>query len=254
MTELGALLDLAANAARKAGRQLKEADEQWRSISYEQNHDIKVEGDTKSEALILACLEASSNIPILSEEVGWQGKRSGSRSWVVDPLDGSANYARGIPVCGVSIALVDELTPVLGVVYDPYRDELFSGVVGEGAWLNGAPIAVSKIRERSRGVLMTGLPARMDYDEGTLQSLASEMRKWRKIRMVGCASIATAYVAAGRAEMYREKGTMLWDVAAGCALVAAAGGDYKLSEGAFDEPRNVIAHNGGWSSDEQAGI
>lgn len=254
MTELRTLLNLAANAAREAGRQLKEAGEEWQSILSEQNHDIKVEGDKKSEALILARLDASSNIPILSEEVGWQGKRGGPRSWVVDPLDGSANYARGIPVCGVSIALVDEFTPLLGVVYDPYRDELFSGVVGEGAWLNDVPIAVSKIRERGKGVLMTGLPARMGYDEETLQGLASEMRKWRKIRMVGSASIATAYVAAGRAEMYQERGTMLWDVAAGCALVAAAGGDYKLSEGAFDEPRNVIAHNGSWSSDEQADV
>jgi len=248
MMDLKALLKIAEDSAREAGRQLKTSDAEWRSISSEQDHDIKVEGDTKSEALILARLESSSDVPILSEEKGWDGGPDQSRCWVVDPLDGSANYARGIPVCGVSIALMDDHTPILGVIYDFFRDELFSGLVGEGAWLNGVPMTVSKVRERSQGVLMTGLPARMSYDEETLRNLATEMRTWRKIRMIGSASIATAYVAAGRAEMYREEGTMLWDVAAGCALVAAAGGAYQLSSGAFDEPRSVLAHNGSWDS------
>ncbi len=247
MTELNTLLELAEDAAREAGHQLKAKDDKWRSISSEEDHDIKVKGDTESEALILDRLDAL-NIPILSEERVWQGEQNDSRCWVVDPLDGSANYARGIPFCGVSIALMDNLTPIVGIVYDFYRDELFSGIAGEGAWLNGSPITVSKIRDRSKGVLMTGLPARMNYDEETLQNLASEMRTWRKIRMVGSASLATAYVAAGRAEMYREEGTMLWDVAAGCVLVAAAGGSYRLSSGAFDLPRSVSAHNGSWTS------
>ncbi len=248
MSDLRALLKLAEDSAREAGKQLKTSDAEWRAISSELDHDIKVAGDIKSEALILARLESGSDVPILSEERGWEGDPNESHCWVVDPLDGSANYARGIPVCGVSIALLDDHTPVLGVIYDFFRDEMFSGLVGDGAWLNGVPMTVSNVRERSKGVLMTGLPARMSYDEETLRNLAMEMRTWRKIRMIGSASIATAYVAAGRAEMYREEGTMLWDVAAGCALVAAAGGAYELSPGAFDLPRSVIAHNGSWDS------
>ena len=194
--------------------------------------------------MILDVLTKDTDFAVLSEERGWAGGTTGGLTWVVDPLDGSANYAQGIPLCDVSIALIDGAHTKLGVVYDFNRDELYTGIVGQGAWLNREPMRVSPVAERNKGILMTGLPVRRDFGDDPLNVLVSDMAVWRKVRMIGTAALAVAYVAAGRADLYREENVMFWDVAAGCALVLAAGGAVEMTEGPLDEPKTVIAHNG----------
>jgi myo-inositol-1(or 4)-monophosphatase len=141
----------------------------------------------------------------------------------------------------VSIALLDEGAPVLGVVDCFVMDERFTGIVGEGAWLNGAPMRVSDIADPGGGILQTGVPSRAGAD--SFAQVEARLRKWRKVRMIGSAATALAYVAAGRAEAYRESGSMIWDVAGGCALVKAAGGEFRI-EGGLDQPLEVTAGNG----------
>jgi myo-inositol-1(or 4)-monophosphatase len=119
--------------------------------------------------------------------------------------------------------------------------ERVTGVVGEGAWLNGKPIRVSDIAEPAGGILQTGVPSRASAE--SMRLFEQRLSTWRKVRMIGSAATALAYVAAGRAEAYRESGSMIWDVAAGCALVKAAGGEYRIDGAALDQPLEVSAGN-----------
>ena len=235
-------LALAEKAARAAGDKLALRDESWSGTKSDDNRDVKVVADKKSEALIVELLTGESPFPVLGEEAGWQGGADQTAfSWIVDPLDGSANYARQIPLCCVSIALIENGKPVLGVIYDFNSGELYSGIVGEGAWLNGTPMAVSSVRERSKAILVTGLPVRRDFSADAMAAFAQDMAAWQKVRMIGTAALALAYVACGRADCYREENIMFWDVAAGCALVEAAGGRVSLSPGDLLEPKLVTA-------------
>ena len=243
-TALHAELRLAEAAALAAGRQLRNRPASWQGVAAEIGKDVKVVADGQAETLILDMLQAASPYPAFSEECGWRGTPSDACAWVVDPLDGSSNYSRDYPVCAVSIGLVVDGQCRLGAVYDFNRDELMSGVVGQGCSLNGQPVYVSDVSDASRAVLMTGLPVRRDFSDVAMAAFGAEMAKWRKVRMIGSAAIAISYVALGRADCYREDNVMLWDVAAGAALVEAAGGVVSITPGEFNAPRVVVAHNG----------
>jgi len=242
-------LRLAEAAALAAGRQLRMRPTAWQGVAAEIGKDVKVVADRKAETVILDILGAGSPHPAFSEECGWRGSASADLAWVVDPLDGSSNYSRDFPVSAVSIGLVSGGRCVLGVVYDFYRDELFSGVVGAGCFLNGEAASVSDADRPDRCVLMTGLPVRRDFSAVAMTAFGIDLARWRKVRMIGSAALAISYVAVGRADCYREDNVMLWDVAAGAALVQAAGGTVHLSDGDFDSPRTIVAHNGNLSAD-----
>lgn len=217
-------LDLASDAAQAAGRLLKSLDASNLTVLSDTPRDIKLAADRQAEALILSQL-GGSGYAILAEEGGAHGAVDGEAPvWVVDPLDGTMNFSRGIPLCCVSIALLVAGEPVLGVVHDFNRGETFSGIAGEGAWLNGQPMQVSSVSSADRAILATGLPAGGDFDGAALQWLAEDMQRFRKVRMLGSAALMLAYLAAGRVDAYREDDIMLWDVAAGLALVRGAGG------------------------------
>lgn len=243
MSDLGTLLAIAKAAAAEAGAALKANRTAWSVVEAEYGREVKIGADTRAEKLILDALSKASDYPIISEEAGWvRAMERGDRFvWAVDPLDGSVNYLREYPHCAVSIALLDNGAPVLGVVDCFVLDELFTGVVGEGAWLNGKPMRVSDIADPAGGILQTGVPARAN--DASMALFEERLRTWRKVRMIGSAATALAYVAAGRAEAYRESGSMIWDVAAGCALVKAAGGEYLIGEGPLDQPLEVAAGN-----------
>lgn len=237
------LLAIAEAAAAEAAAALKAHRSQWAVIEAEHGREVKIDADKRAEALILAALEKASPFPVISEEAGWvRAAARGERfAWAVDPLDGSVNYLRDYPHCAVSIALLDKGEPVLGVVDCFVMDERFTGLVGEGAWLNGRPIRVSTIADPAGGILQTGVPSRASADSMAL--FEARLKSWRKVRMIGSAATALAYVAAGRAEAYRESGSMIWDVAGGCALVKAAGGEFRISGEALDRPLEVAAGN-----------
>lgn len=244
MSERTELLEIARRVAAEAGAALQQHRSEWSVIEAEQGREVKIDADKRAEALILAALAHAAPFPVISEEIGWVGAE-GSRDgylWAVDPLDGSVNYLRGYPHCAVSIALLDGGQPVLGAVNCFLLDEMFAGLTGKGAWLNGEAIRVSHIAEPSAGILQTGVPSRARAE--TFAAFQEQLRAWRKIRMIGSAATALAYVAAGRAEAYRESGSMIWDVAAGCALVRAAGGEFRIEGPGLDSPLEVAASNG----------
>ena len=244
--DLKTYLDLAEAAALAAGARLAARPEAWQEVTSQKGRDVKVAADVKSEALISSLLTAGSPYPILGEEAGWQGDLvSGGRAWIVDPLDGSANFARAIPLCVVSIALIDNGKPVLGVIYDFNHEDLYTGIVGHGAWLNHAAMTVSDVNAKNKAILMTGFPVARDFSPEALATYAAQLGEWQKVRMIGSAALALAYVACGRADFYREDKTMLWDVAAGCALVEAAGGLVTISDGPLEAPKDVTARTQG---------
>ena len=243
MTELSTYLDIASDAARQAGAFLAGRSAATRGIEKEDGRDIKLVADRKAENLILDILRARADLPVLAEESGQSGELSGLY-WVVDPLDGSANYQRGLPLCAVSIALMRDQDPVLGAIYDIGTGALLTGGEGIPAALDGVPVSVSTVSEKSSAVLATGLPVMADYSPDALQDMAASFAAWKKVRMLGTATLAGAYVAMGRIDRYSENGARLWDVAAAMAIARAAGGRAEISAGSAEDPRHILIDNG----------
>ena len=223
--DLRGLLALAEAAAHEAGSLLGGNRASFTEVLHEPLRDLKLAADVEAETRILDRLGRESGLAILSEERGVvEGRTPGTLRWIVDPLDGTVNYARGIGFAAVSIALWDGDAPVLGVVHDFGRKETFSGIVGAGAWVEGARVQVSDAREPSRAVLCTGFPVSTDFSTDGLLGFVEQVRRYKKVRLLGSAALSLAYVASGRADAYVERDIKLWDVAAGLAIVRAAGG------------------------------
>jgi myo-inositol-1(or 4)-monophosphatase len=218
-------LNIAKRAALKAGNLLLENKEDLYEIVSSTSKDIKLKADILAEKEIKGIIQNESDYPILAEESGFSSKPISNTFWVVDPLDGTANYARNIPICCVSIALISDLKPILGVIYDFINNDLYEGSIFTKALLNSKEMSVSKVKNSHDGVLITGLPNNTDYSDSALLKMIKDFQNWRKVRMIGSAAMASAYVASGRADLYKEKKTYLWDIAAGAAIVNAAGGE-----------------------------
>ena len=223
-------IEIAIKAAKTAGRYLKEEKKNLNLKINSNPRDTKLIADIKSEKLILDILEKESKYPVLAEETGKSSDDLGEIFWVVDPLDGTANYNRNIPICCVSIGLVRNMKPVIGVIFDFNNSDIFVGNnVNKQATLNNIDINVSDIEKRNDGVLITGLPFNTDYSDNALKKLISDMQTWKKVRMIGSAAMASCYVASGKAELYKEKGIYLWDIIAGAAIVESAGGKAEIN-------------------------
>jgi myo-inositol-1(or 4)-monophosphatase len=221
-------LDTAKKAATKAGHILLSNKSNLNKILSSTKKDIKLQADISAETVIKDIIKSQSNLPILAEESGLSSEKISSTFWVVDPLDGTANYSRNIPICCVSIGLISDLKPVLGVIYDFNNDELYEGSIDTKALLNNNQISVSKVENFYDGVLLTGLPNNTDYSDSALLNMVEDFQNWRKVRMIGSAAMASVYVASGKADLYTEKKTYLWDIAAGAAIVNAAGGEASI--------------------------
>ena len=195
-------------------------------------HDIKLVSDQAADRLILDRLKSRSSIPILTEESGPHGAADIAQDlWIVDPLDGSMNFNRGIPLVCVSIALWRKGQPCIGVVYDFARDEMFASEVGRGAWLNGEPIQVSGVTLPAHGLLATGFPSKALMDDAAMVRFNARARAFKKVRMLGAAALMLSWVACGRLDAYAEDDIMFWDIAAGLAMVKAAGGWISFNSG-----------------------
>jgi len=216
-------LYIAKRATLLAGELLKKDEPGNRKVIKELIHDVKIEADVKSEKLILDYLQRTSKFSILSEEKGLINGTNKDYIWIVDPLDGSLNYSRSIPLCCVSIGLWKGNIPILGAIYDFNRNELFSGIVDQGAWLNDKPIKVSK-NEKKNSVICTGFPVRTDFSDENINAFIEQVKNYKKVRLLGSAALSIAYVACGRVDAYHEKDIMLWDVGGGIPIVFGAGG------------------------------
>lgn len=222
-------LNLAKKAALKAGNFLLKNKDISNVILSSTKKDIKLQADISAEDIIKDIISSESNIPILAEESGSSVSDLKDNFWVVDPLDGTANYARGIPIYCISISLISGLKPTLGVIYDFVNNDLYEGSIKSEALLNNKKIEVSKVKNSHEGVLLTGLPNNTDYSDNALLKMIKDFQNWRKIRMIGSAAMASAYIASGKADLYKEKKTYLWDIAAGAAIVNAAGGEASIT-------------------------
>ena len=220
-------LNLAKKSAKKAGRFLIENKEKFKEVNDISGRDIKLQLDIDTEKLIrkeLAC----SNLPVLGEELGGLESIESGKFWVIDPIDGTANYFRGLDQCCVSIALMERDVSLIGVIYNFNNNELYAASKNNGAFLNDKKITVSEINEKKQASLTTGFPASEEIESSI--DFLDNLKYWKKIRMFGSAALSCAYVASGKCDFYSEKGVFLWDFAAGICLVEEAGGkaDFKL--------------------------
>lgn len=220
------LMDLAQSAARAAGSVLRDrfAEPRTGVGTKSSATDMVTDADRAAESVIVrGILAERPGDAILGEERGEADGSTGLR-WVVDPLDGTTNFLFGVPQWAVSIACEDATGAILGVVYDPLRDELFAAARGRGATLNGEAIGVSGATDLSRALIATGFSYRADERAAAASILPELLTKVRDIRRAGAASLDLAWTAAGRVDGYYETPIEHWDVAAGTLLVREAGG------------------------------
>ena len=222
-------LEIAKESALRAGKLLTDFKKELIFENSSEGKDIKLKADLEAESLIKNHVLSHSNFPVLGEETGPSIDDLGETFWVVDPLDGTANYSRGIPICCVSIALIHNLEPVVGVINDFNNDDLYEGSIDSKAMLNGINIEVAKHLKKEEGILLTGLPLLTDYSDEALLAMVKDFQQWKKVRMIGSAAMASVYVASGKADLYKESGSFLWDIAAGAAIVNAANGKAIIS-------------------------
>jgi len=245
---LRAALSAAQAAVEAAGEVLVEWFGKVREVGYKGGElDLVTEADRLAEEAAFSVLqERYPDWQVLGEESGGAGLEEGW-CWVVDPLDGTTNYAHGYPFFGVSVGLVRDGRPVLGVVYDPLREELFWAGVGGGAWLGGQRIEVSRTPEVRRSLLITGFPysVRQNPNEN-LKYFNFMVMHAQGIRRDGAAALDLCYVACGRADGFWEFGLRAWDVAAGSVIVAEAGGRVSgIFQAEFGlESGEILATNG----------
>ncbi len=230
--ELDSILATAIRAVRRAEKVFKtRKSDRVVLLSQEgdEGKEWKVDLDFLLEREIIAEISTNSSLPILSEE-SIPEENLGESYWVVDPLDGSVNCFRGLPAFAIAIAFWTKGQPTVGVVLDLIHGELYWGCEGHGAFCNDIPIAVTDVQVQSQRVLCTGFPTALVVDQELLDKMLNICATFSKVRMFGSAALSLAYVAAGKCDSYWERRIALWDVAAGLAIVRAAGGVVQFSE------------------------
>jgi myo-inositol-1(or 4)-monophosphatase len=215
----------AIEAARKSAQILRSRFGNISRIRKKKDAEIVTDADTESEDVIVSSIHAEfPDHAVLSEECGLITGASDYK-WIVDPLDGTVNFAHQIPIFSISIALAVRDTVVLGIILDPLKDELYSAVKGQGAQLNGEPIQVSATRTIAESLLVTGFPYNVrEIFESAMVRYGSCLKASRGMRRLGSAALDLCYVACGRFEGFWEQNLKPWDSAAGALMVAEAGG------------------------------
>jgi len=230
MDELKKYLDAAIEAALLGGEVLKKHWGKLKSIDFKSAPgDLVTDADKASEACIFEyLLRTTPDFGILGEESGFltNGKsESADYLWVVDPLDGTTNFAHKFPFFAVSIGLVHQGEPIVGVIFNPYFQELFIASKGKGAYLNGERIEVSQTKEIKDSLLASGFAYdRREVEDNNYKEFCHLTNLTHGVRRAGAASLDLASVAAGRVDGYWERGLKHWDVAAGIIIVKEAGG------------------------------
>jgi myo-inositol-1(or 4)-monophosphatase len=242
---VSAYLDLAIEAAHAAGGLLRAHYGRVLTIDLNEAHDIKLELDRRTQALIESCLLQEFPAHAIYGEEGVRGDADSEFQWVIDPIDGTVNYFYGIPHFAISIALRQAGRIIVGVIYDPMRDELWSVEEGGVAMLNGRPAVVSDRKDLSEAIVSVGMAKSLANINLGLPLFERMLRSAKKCRMMGSAALDIAYVACGRLDAYIESSISLWDVAAGVLLLERAGGKVVLKpHETMAEKFSIVASNG----------
>lgn len=216
-----------------------------KSHTYDDNlkKEIKAFADKFIEASLIKALE-ETRVPILSEEKGYFGKVRGSKYlFIVDPLDGTFNYIRNFGAYCISVALWYKEEAVFGVIYDLSRRELYWGGKNFGSFFENFNIKVSRISKLEHSIICSGFPVRYDMQDLKTDNYLKVLSKFAKVRMIGSAAISLINIAKGAADAYYEKDIMIWDVAAGIAIVEGAGGSSFLVKKSNMHTFDVFVHN-----------
>ena len=253
------VLASAVAAARAAGAVMRKNLREEKKANEITSHDIKLELDVRCQKLIEKKLLATFPEVFFLGEEGDSGDADSEYRWVVDPIDGTVNFAYGIPHACVSIALqvqspkskvqslktaVPAYQTLVGVIYDPFQDELWTAVRGQVAKLNGKVIRVSSRRKLSECIVTVGFAKSAASFEASLPNFIWLARRVRKIRILGAAALGLTYVATGRLDAYIERGVSLWDVAAGGLILECAGGKFWTEPAQGPHKLRMIASNG----------
>lgn len=248
------ILAVAVDIARQAGAYLRTGFLQPKQVRTKSSAiDWVTEYDTAAEAMIVARLRAAFPHHAIVAEEGGGRAAPGDYCWHVDPLDGTINYAHNFPHFCVSLALARGDQPILGVIYDPCRDECFTAAAGQGAFLTQGDavrrLAVTVETELAHSLLATGFPYdRQTSEQDNVSQTRAFLKKAHGVRRAGAAALDTAYVAAGRLDGYWEFKLRSWDIAAGALLVREAGGAATMIDGRpfalADGPMSVVMSNG----------
>jgi myo-inositol-1(or 4)-monophosphatase len=222
---MDSLLEVGQEIAREAGALL--AGYYSRGIGYRLKgaYDLVTEADVASEKLI--CERLAASFPthgFMGEESGAHSGGSGEYRWIIDPLDGTTNFAHGFPAFCVSMGLERAGEMVVGIIYDPLRNEMFTAARGQGAWLNGERMEVSKASSLADCLVATGFPNRNRHRSINVHFYHQMAMATHGVRRAGSAALDLAYVAAGRLDVFWEFGLNPWDMAAGVLMVTEAGG------------------------------
>ncbi len=249
-------LACATEAVRAAGQLMRRHLGSPKKINSSTQHDIKLELDVRCQKLIERTLRATfPDVAVLGEE-GVLGDPQSARRWVVDPIDGTVNFTYGIPHACVSIALQTrnperstrktpaEFTTQIGVVYDPFLDELWTAIQGQPARLNGRRIRVSRRTKLAEAIIAMGFAKDQTTLAKMLPVFHALVPRVRKIRLLGAAALSLTWVAAGRMDAYQECGIRLWDIAAGGLIVECAGGEFWRRPIAGEHAYELCASNG----------
>ena len=240
--------DIAVDAARKAGLLLRRRLGRVKQIDYKGSVNLVTEMDLLSEKDIVSTIRRRfPDHNFLAEESAGTQSGDSPYQWIIDPLDGTTNYAHGFPIYSISIALARKGEVILGVIYDPTREELFSAAKGYGARLNGKKIHVSSTQNLSQSLLATGFPYDLrESRENNFDHFHNFALRAQAVRRAGSAALDLAYVAAGRFDGFWEMKLGPWDMAAGNLLVKEAGGQSTDFSGRplQMEGRQVLATNG----------
>ncbi len=238
-------LDAATEAARAAGQLLRHHFQQPLTVNSSSAHDIKLDIDVRTQDLITDSLLKKFPEHALYGEEGIVGDQNSDHQWVVDPLDGTVNYFYGIPHFCVSIALRFQGEIIVGVIYDPIREEIWETQKGARPTLNGKPCHVSDRADLAESVVSVGLSKTGVTIAAGLPLLQEMVHRARKCRLMGSAALDMAYVACGRLDAYIEQGISLWDIAAGWILIETAGGAVEMKPRTdMKDKYSIVASNG----------
>lgn len=264
LTEQKRALACAVAAAQAVGKLMRQHLNSPKKINSAVKHDIKLELDVRCQKLIERILRKHfPTVTVLGEEGVW-GDPASAQRWVVDPIDGTVNFTYGIPHACVSIALQTRkpqskargsklslqsshpdaaYETLVGVVYDPFSDEMWTAIRGQRARLNGKAIQVSRRTRMSEAIVSLGFAKNKETLRQTLPVFEELVHRVRKIRIMGAAALALVYVASGRFDAYIEYGLRLWDIAAGSLILECAGGDFTFRPLPGEHAFEICANN-----------